>query len=87
MHILVTRPQPEGSRMKAQLEAAGHQVTLDPLLRIFDLLRNKARLDRHAFFHAEPLHDSGNPVGRKDPHEVIFERNMETGRSRITLPA
>ncbi len=34
MHILVTRPEPEGSRMKAQLEASGHDVTLDPLLRI-----------------------------------------------------
>jgi uroporphyrinogen-III synthase len=37
MHILVTRPEPEGSRMKAQLEAAGHEVTLDPLLQIAPL--------------------------------------------------
>jgi uroporphyrinogen-III synthase len=50
MHILVTRPQPEGSRMKAQLEAAGHQVTLDPLLRIEPIA-----LDASAFEGAQAL--------------------------------
>jgi uroporphyrinogen-III synthase len=34
MHILVTRPEPDASEMKAQLEALGHGVSLDPVLRI-----------------------------------------------------
>ncbi len=34
MHILVTRPEPEGTKLKAALEAAGHTVLLSPLLNI-----------------------------------------------------
>lgn len=45
MHILVTRPEPEGSRMKAQLEAAGHEVTLDALLQIEPLTVDPADFD------------------------------------------
>jgi uroporphyrinogen-III synthase len=50
MHILVTRPEPEGSRMKAQLEAAGHRVTLDPLLQI-----EPVAIDASAFEGAQAL--------------------------------
>ncbi len=50
MHILVTRPEPEGSRMKAQLEATGHHVTLDPLLQI-----EPASIDASAFEGAQAL--------------------------------
>jgi uroporphyrinogen-III synthase len=34
MHILVTRPEPDASQMKAELEALGHRVSIEPLLRI-----------------------------------------------------
>jgi uroporphyrinogen-III synthase len=34
MHILVTRPEPDGAALKAALEAAGHTVSLSPLLEI-----------------------------------------------------
>lgn len=34
MHILVTRPEPDGARFKAQLEVMGHRVSLSPLIRI-----------------------------------------------------
>ncbi len=34
MHLLVTRPEPDGERTAAQLRARGHDVRLAPLLRI-----------------------------------------------------
>lgn len=34
MHILVTRPEPDASELKAQLEDQGHAVTVEPLLQI-----------------------------------------------------
>lgn len=34
MHVLVTRPEPEAAAFGAQLEALGHTVTIEPLLRI-----------------------------------------------------
>ncbi|MGI9403655.1 MAG: uroporphyrinogen-III synthase, partial [Hyphomicrobium sp.] len=34
MHVLVTRPEPDASELTAQLEALGHAVTVEPLLRI-----------------------------------------------------
>lgn len=34
MRILVTRPEPDASELKAQLEARGHAVTVEPLLQI-----------------------------------------------------
>ena len=34
MHLIVTRPEEDAGPLKAKLEAAGHRVTLSPLLRI-----------------------------------------------------
>lgn len=34
MHLLVTRPEPDASELKVQLEALGHEATVAPLLRI-----------------------------------------------------
>ncbi len=34
MHVLVTRPEPDGAALKVRLEAHGHRVTLEPLIRI-----------------------------------------------------
>jgi len=34
MHLLVTRPEPDARKLKTQLEALGHEVTVAPLLRI-----------------------------------------------------
>jgi uroporphyrinogen-III synthase len=34
MHVLVTRPEPEAAACKAQLEALGHEVSVEPMLRI-----------------------------------------------------
>ena len=34
MHVLITRPEPDAAALRAQLEALGHQVTVEPLLKI-----------------------------------------------------
>ena len=38
MHILVTRSESDASELKAQLEAQGHAVTVEPLLQIEPIL-------------------------------------------------
>lgn len=50
MHILVTRPEPDASETKAQLEARGHAVSVEPLLRI-----EPAAIDEHAFNGAQAV--------------------------------
>lgn len=37
MHILVTRPESDAAALRKQLEALGHTVTVEPLLRIYPL--------------------------------------------------
>ena len=34
MHVLITRPEPDAGALKAQIEAMGHEVSLEPLLQI-----------------------------------------------------
>lgn len=34
MHILITRPEPDASEMKAALKAVGHEVSIDPVMHI-----------------------------------------------------
>ena len=44
-------------------------------------------LDRHAIFHAEPLHHSHDPVGAEALHEVVLEREEEAAAARVALTA
>ncbi|MCZ7594343.1 MAG: uroporphyrinogen-III synthase [Hyphomicrobium sp.] len=37
MHVLVTRPESDAAALRKQLEALGHTVTVEPLLRIYPL--------------------------------------------------
>ena len=46
-----------------------------------------AVLDRHAFFHAEPLHQAGDAIGAEDAHQVVFERQVEARRPGVALAA
>ena len=46
-----------------------------------------AVLDRHAFFHAEPLHQAGDAVRAEDAHQVVFEREVEARGPGIALAA
>lgn len=34
MHILITRPEPDATEMKSALEQLGHEVSIDPVMRI-----------------------------------------------------
>ena len=62
--------------------AVAEVLAFNALLRAFDLPGDEARFDGNAFFHAEPLHDSGDAVRRKDAHQVVFERNVEARGAR-----
>ena len=57
------------------------------LLRALDGFGDHAVLDRHAFFHAQRLHEAGNAAGAEDAHQVVFEREIEPRRSRVALAA
>src|SRR5262245_11282454 len=70
-----------------QMLADGEVLRLDLLLRAFDRAGHHAMLDRHAFFHAEPLHQAGDPIRAEDAHQVVFEREIEARRARIALAA
>ncbi len=47
--------------------------------------RDHPVLDRDAFLHAEFLHQAGDAIGSEDPHQVVFERQVEARRSRVAL--
>ena len=70
-----------------QVLADGEVLRLDLRLRALDGARDHAVLDRHAFFHAEPLHQAGDAVRPEDPHQVVFERQVEARRARVALAA
>ena len=57
-------------------------LRLDLLLRALDGPRHHAVLDRHAFFHAELLHQAGDAIRPEDAHQVVLEREVEAGRAR-----
>ena len=42
-------------------------LPLDTLLGILDRLGNQPMLDRLSLFHADPVHDGGDPLGAEDP--------------------
>jgi uroporphyrinogen-III synthase len=44
MHVLLTRPEIDSAELKAELEARGHEVTVEPLLRI-----EPVPIEAHAF--------------------------------------
>ena len=46
-----------------------------------------AVLDGDAFFHAEALHEARDAVRPEDPHQVVFERQVEPRRARVALAA
>jgi hypothetical protein len=70
-----------------QVLADAEVLRLDLRLRPQDRLGHHPVLDRDAFFHPEPLHQARNAIGPEDAHQVVFEREVETGRARIALPA
>ncbi len=67
--------------------ADGEVLRLDLLLRALDRLGHHLVLDGDALFHAEALHQPGDAIRPEDPHQVVFERQVEPGRSGIALAA
>src|SRR4051794_15128630 len=59
--------------------------SLDLGLGALDRLADHAVLDRLPLFHAEAAHDPLDAVGAEDPHEVVFEREIETGGAGVPL--
>src|SRR5256884_3160233 len=62
-------------------------VRLDLLLRVADGARDEAVLDRYALLHPEPLHQVLHPVGAEDAQQVVLQREVETRRAGVALPA
>src|SRR5439155_21926026 len=60
---------------------------LDCLLCFFNATADKLRLDRNAFFHAQALEQSRDPLFGEDTHQVIFEQEIKTRSSGIALAA
>ena len=60
-----------------QVLADGEVLRLYLLLRPFDGLGHHAVLDRHALFHAEPVHQPLDAVRPEDAHQVVLERQVE----------
>jgi hypothetical protein len=57
------------------------------LLGALDGAADHAVLDGLALFHAELAHQPLDAVGAEDPHQVVFERQVEPRRAGVALAA
>ena len=53
----------------------------------FDAARDHAALDGLAFLHAQPGEHVLDPLAGEDPHQVVFQREVEAAAAGIALPA
>ena len=60
---------------------------LDLLLSAFDAAGNHAAFDGFAFLHAEAGEQVLHPLAGEDPHQVVFEREIEAAAAGVALPA
>ena len=60
---------------------------LDLLLRALDAPRDHVAFDGLAFLHAEPGEDVLDPLAGEDPHQVVFQREVEAAAAGVALPA
>src|SRR5690242_12828503 len=61
-------------------------VRFDLALGALDLFREHAALDHFAFLHAGGLQPAFDALGvTEDAHQVVFERQIEAARARVTL--
>jgi hypothetical protein len=60
---------------------------LDLLLGALDRVGDPSVLDRDPFLHPEPLHQAREAVGPEEAHEVVLEREVETGGAGVALAA
>ena len=67
---------------------ADFEVALfDLLLGAFDAAGDHPAFDRLAFLHAEPGEHVLHPLAGEDPHQVVFERQVEAAAAGIALAA
>ena len=62
-------------------------VPLDAHLRALDGFADQAVLDRHIFIQLHAIHDAGYALSAEPAHQIVFQRDEEARRARITLPA
>lgn len=60
-----------------QLLADVEVAPFDLALGLLDGVGHHAVLDRLAGLHAQRLHEVLHPVGGEDPHQVVFQRQVE----------
>ena len=60
-------------------------ITFDSDLRAVDGLIDNGILNRNILTQTSPFHKFTHPVAAKTPHDIIFERNIKTGTSRVSL--
>ena len=70
-----------------QMLASFEVLPFDRLLCSFNAAADQLRFNRNSFFHPQALEKIRDPLFGEDAHEVIFERKVETRRSRIPLAA
>ena len=67
---------------------ADFEVALfDLLLGPFDAAADHPAFDRFAFLHAEPREHVLHPFAGEDPHQIVFQRQVEAAAAGIALPA
>ncbi len=68
-------------QLLADIEVAALHLALG----LFDRIGHHPVLDRLALFHAQRLHEALDPVGGEDPHQVVFQRQVEARHTRVAL--
>ena len=61
--------------------------TFDLSLRLLDGVGDHPVFDCFPFFQAQRLHDAANTIGREDPHQIVFHRQIEARRAIVALTA
>ncbi len=60
-------------------------MCLDLLLRVLNGLGDNTVLNRHALLHTKLAHNRSDLITTKDPHQIVFQRHIKTGLTRISL--
>ena len=65
--------------------ADGEMLLLDALLGLFNGTGQQRMGEFLPFLQAKTLHQPGNPVRAEKTHQIVLQRNIETGRTRVAL--
>ncbi len=77
---------PRPAMLVAMVTSAVEVVALDLRLRVFNGLGDDLVFDWLVFLHSESIHERSDPVAAESAHQVVFDRNEESGRARVALP-